>query len=274
MSTTRLPYTGRHANNTAAAHSALDLLFAVLPVFLVWDLQLSTRVKLGIACLLSLGLFACACSIKKITETARLGAATDITWEFTDLSIWNMVELNVGIICGSLPCTRPLWQRVWYGGRSLVTSSGAGRSGTQGYGKNGSGYGRMGGTGNGDLRRSAYGEGTVKGQGQGHGRASVVGGGRDGETYMMRSGLKHAGGKGGVTTSRIRGGDDADSEENILPMHGGIMQTTEVEVKYDGSVVTDGEDDAGGERMRDREGSGSGLSADKRAVPRGWGEAR
>lgn len=236
---------------------------------------------MGIAVLLSMGLFAFACSIKKITETARLGAVKDITWEFTDLSIWNMVELNVGIICGSIPCIRPLVQRWYHGGKSMVTSSGgkgtgAGRSGYGGI--YGAGYGKMGNGAGGNSH--AYGDGSTMG-GPKNKQASIVTSGHHGdddgnESYMMRSGLKHAGkGGGGMVTSKIRGGDD-DSEENILPMHGGIVQTTEVEIRYAGSMTGgDQGDDTADHHDPQRGGrSGSGVSASEQVTPRYWGIAR
>lgn len=164
----------------------------------------------------------------------------------------------------------------------MVTSSGgkgtgAGRSGYGGA--YGAGYGKMGNAAGGNSH--AYGDGSRLG-GPKNKQASIVTSGLHGddsgtESYMMRSGLKHAGkGGGAMVTSRIRGGDD-DSEENILPMHGGIVQTTEVEIHYAGSVAGGGDqgDDNADHRDHQRGArSGSGVSTSEQVTPRYWGVAR
>jgi hypothetical protein len=179
-----------------------------------------------------------------------------------------MVEFNVGIICGSIPCIRPLFQRLFHASRTLVTSSGGAGSTSGGLGKTGgarSGYGKMG-YGEGYGHQSSY--------SNKHGRARLShlsSSGEDGNAGFALRDMKYVGGGTtgtgggkGTVTSRIRGGregDDNSSEENILPMQGSIVQTTEVEVRYDGaSTVGDG-----------RSGSVSGISSNGR---QGWGEAR
>ena len=86
----------------------------MLPVFLVWHLQLPSRTKFGLSALLSVGLFAGICSMIKISKTADLGKTDDIIWAFTDLSICNVTELNVGVILGSIPPMRPLFRQVYH----------------------------------------------------------------------------------------------------------------------------------------------------------------
>src|SRR6186713_1288208 len=95
-------------------HAVLDVVYVILPIFLVWNLQLPSRTKFGLSALLSVGLFAGICSMIKISKTADLSKTDDITWAFTDLSIWNVTELNVGIIVGSIPPMRPLFRQVYH----------------------------------------------------------------------------------------------------------------------------------------------------------------
>ena len=90
------------------AHSLLDVTYVVLPLIFVWNLRLPSSDKIALTLLLGLGLFAAVCSMIKISKTSQLGKTQDITWEFTDLSIWNVVELNVGIVVGSVPPMRQL----------------------------------------------------------------------------------------------------------------------------------------------------------------------
>ncbi|PVH67739.1 hypothetical protein DL98DRAFT_637722 [Cadophora sp. DSE1049] len=115
--TSRLP-TAKCINNPDSvshlvSHSVLDVTYVILPMLLIWNLRVPARAKAGLCILLSLGLFAAVCSMIKISKTAQLGKTDDITWEFTDLSIWNVAELNVGIIVGSIPPMRPLLSCVY-----------------------------------------------------------------------------------------------------------------------------------------------------------------
>lgn len=48
-----------------AINIATDLLFAILPIPMIWKLQLNTRTKIGLASVLSLGFFAAATAIYK-----------------------------------------------------------------------------------------------------------------------------------------------------------------------------------------------------------------
>lgn len=96
----------------------------------MWNLRLPTGDKIGLTFLLSLGLFAAVCSMIKISKTNQLGKTNDITWEFTDLSLWNMVELNVGIIVGSIPPMRPLLSRIYHRTTDTLGFSSERRTGT------------------------------------------------------------------------------------------------------------------------------------------------
>lgn len=110
------------------SHSLLDVTYVVLPLIFVWNLQLPFNTKIAITILLSLGLFAAVCSMIKISKTSQLGKTSDITWEFTDLSIWNVVELNVGIVVGSVPPMRPLLKLVYHNASDALGISSGSRS--------------------------------------------------------------------------------------------------------------------------------------------------
>ncbi|RDW58690.1 hypothetical protein BP6252_13166 [Coleophoma cylindrospora] len=85
-----------------------DVIFACLPIPIVWNLQLNTRTRVTLVGVLSLGFFACACAIVKTVLQFHFYSNTDFT--FTDsYFIWNNIELSVGIIGASLPALRPLF---------------------------------------------------------------------------------------------------------------------------------------------------------------------
>lgn len=100
---------------------ATDVLFALLPVPVVWKLQANLRTKVTLCFVLSLGLFACAASIVKTVKQAH--ALEDPDWTFRDsFFMWNNIEFTVGILAASLPALRPLFAKV-LGVTSLLTSN-------------------------------------------------------------------------------------------------------------------------------------------------------
>ena len=75
---------------STAVNIATDLLFAILPIPLVWKLQLTTRTKVGLVCILSLGFFAAATAIYKTPMQYHFFEVKDFTgqgsWYCTSLS--------------------------------------------------------------------------------------------------------------------------------------------------------------------------------------------
>ena len=109
---------------------ATDVLFALLPVPIVWSLQTNLRTKLTLVFILSLGLFACVASIIKTVAQAHVLGDPD--WTFHDtFFMWNNIEFNIGILAASLPSLRPLFAKIL--GVTQRFTSGGSRS-RQNYG--------------------------------------------------------------------------------------------------------------------------------------------
>ncbi|KAJ5502236.1 hypothetical protein N7463_005110 [Penicillium fimorum] len=100
-----------------------DLIFAVLPVFMLRHLQVNRRVKASLVCILGLGIFACAAAFVKLSILPSYGRTGDFLWDYTNLTIWVVTECNTGIIAGSLPTLKPLFKRVLgtYGSHTKTT---------------------------------------------------------------------------------------------------------------------------------------------------------
>ncbi|KAE8146930.1 hypothetical protein BDV25DRAFT_143227 [Aspergillus avenaceus] len=97
-----------------------DLIFAILPASMLRHLQVNRRVKASLICILGLGIFACAAAFVKVSVLPNYGRTGDFLWDYSTLTIWVVVECNMGIIAGSLPTLKPLFKQVLgsYGSRS------------------------------------------------------------------------------------------------------------------------------------------------------------
>jgi len=74
-------------------------------------------------------------SIIRLQYIVHLGSSTNPTYDQTDVSIWSTVEINIGIICASMPALRVLLVRIFpaLGGSSYNSSK---------YNNYGENYGR------------------------------------------------------------------------------------------------------------------------------------
>lgn len=109
----------------------LDLLFLLLPVPMIWRLQVSKRIKVSLTGIFFLGgLYAdpqyspcttnslakndsvCATSVIRIHQIfATNWSFTDITWDSFGVNVWSTVESCCAIIGACLPTMRPLITR-------------------------------------------------------------------------------------------------------------------------------------------------------------------
>jgi len=112
----------------AAVAIFTDVLFAIIiPVTLLWNVQMHRRTKIGVLATLGFGIFACAACSVRITFISSYGKAGDFLWDSTYLTIWNVVECCVGITAANMPCLKPLFRSAFgstHGGSSDQSQSG------------------------------------------------------------------------------------------------------------------------------------------------------
>ena len=91
----------------------IDLALALLPITIIWDLQLDWHKKLGLSIMMGLGVFAFICAVIKTSKLPELNARADITFITVSLWIWTANETNVIILAASIPTLRPLYLTVF-----------------------------------------------------------------------------------------------------------------------------------------------------------------
>ena len=119
-----------------------DFTFAILPIFLVWNLNMSFKTRillipiLGMACVASIAVL---CRMAYVMDFKN----PDFLWATLDIAIWSDTEQGLAITAGSLATLRPLYRNLaahlgisttgqdesgkntpqWYGGPSTVKES-------------------------------------------------------------------------------------------------------------------------------------------------------
>ncbi|KAF2691728.1 hypothetical protein K458DRAFT_286821 [Lentithecium fluviatile CBS 122367] len=104
-----------------------DVLFAiVIPIPMLWHVQMNRRQKSSVIGILALGIFATAAALVKVGYLPNYGKTGDWLWDSRNITIWTIMECNVGIIAGNLPCLKPIFRSVLgstYGRGSRKTNS-------------------------------------------------------------------------------------------------------------------------------------------------------
>lgn len=97
---------------------------------------MSLRKKLSLLLILGMGVAASTAGIMRAVHLGAYGTRGDFLWDSRDITVWYVVETQVGVVAGNLPCVKPLLvvARCWKGGSSDASGgggagAGAGRGG-------------------------------------------------------------------------------------------------------------------------------------------------
>ncbi|KAK3201487.1 hypothetical protein GRF29_185g1119024 [Pseudopithomyces chartarum] len=97
-------------NNLAFAHAGIgivmDFVTLALPITQIWNLHMSTKKKLGVLLMFSVGAFVTIISILRLRSLVHFAKTQNMTWDYLEASLWSLLEVQVGIICACLPSIR------------------------------------------------------------------------------------------------------------------------------------------------------------------------
>ncbi|KAM0429752.1 hypothetical protein ACHAPT_006358 [Fusarium lateritium] len=97
----------------ASISIALDIWMLAIPMWYLRNLKLHWKKKIGVAAMFIVGTFVTIVSIIRLQYLVDLDSSQNPTYDQTDVSIWSTVEINVGIICASMPALRILLVRLF-----------------------------------------------------------------------------------------------------------------------------------------------------------------
>lgn len=80
-------------------------------------LNMKRKEKITIACGLSLGVFAGACSIFRTVELQSLSSMENYVYDTASMLLWSSSEVCLTIVCACIPVLRPLYVKIVYGTR-------------------------------------------------------------------------------------------------------------------------------------------------------------
>ncbi|KAL4936975.1 hypothetical protein BDV06DRAFT_232898 [Aspergillus oleicola] len=99
----------KYAYFQGSASAFTDFLLAMYPLFTIKNLQMATKVKVGLGVVLSLGIIAMIAAIIKTAHLPALTLYKDYTWDTVDLTIWVLLEEYIIILAACIPSLTPLF---------------------------------------------------------------------------------------------------------------------------------------------------------------------
>ncbi|KAH7128816.1 hypothetical protein B0J11DRAFT_578987 [Dendryphion nanum] len=99
------------AYQSAAVTTLTDCIFAILPIFILWNASMDRRSKISVGLILSLAALGCICSMIRFQYVDGLTQIEDFFWNAVNIGIWSTIEPGAGIIAGCLATLRPFLKR-------------------------------------------------------------------------------------------------------------------------------------------------------------------
>jgi hypothetical protein len=105
-----------------------DLIIAALPVRFIWSLQIEKRQKIALVGVLTIGWFVCVISIIRLyILVVFFEHQDDPAYYGAPNAYWSSIEMNLAIVCASLPALKPLIVKI-IPGFSSSHASGSGET--------------------------------------------------------------------------------------------------------------------------------------------------
>ncbi|KAH6646252.1 hypothetical protein BKA67DRAFT_583665 [Truncatella angustata] len=85
-----------------------DWAFGILPMFIVWSLNMKKRSRIIVMCILGFAAIGSTATIVRLFYIPDMLNGQDFLWATTNFAIWSTVEPGVGIIATSIATLRPV----------------------------------------------------------------------------------------------------------------------------------------------------------------------
>ncbi|KAF5853267.1 hypothetical protein GGP41_001836 [Bipolaris sorokiniana] len=92
----------------AAINAAADWILGLLPFWMVWGLNMKTKTKIVVACILAFAAIGSTGTVVRMGYIHTLYDGPDFLYATTDVAIWSTVEPGIGIVASSIATYRPL----------------------------------------------------------------------------------------------------------------------------------------------------------------------
>ncbi|OJD30262.1 fad binding domain-containing protein [Diplodia corticola] len=85
---------------------------ALMPVFIVWDVQMHWKVKVSVCLVLGLGVLSSVATLVRLKAIPAYGNRDDFLYGMADIVVWSETEIGLAIIAGSIAALKPLLAKI------------------------------------------------------------------------------------------------------------------------------------------------------------------
>ncbi|OCL04652.1 hypothetical protein AOQ84DRAFT_415628 [Glonium stellatum] len=96
---------------TSAFNIITDIWIIGLPVKTLLKIQRPRREKIALFVVFGMGIFSCIASIVRLQSIRTYTLSADPFYDSVQINLWSIIEVNIGIICASIPALKPLISR-------------------------------------------------------------------------------------------------------------------------------------------------------------------
>ncbi|KAF4972287.1 hypothetical protein FSARC_1123 [Fusarium sarcochroum] len=97
---------------TAAVNIISDVILFILPLPMVFKLQMPFKQKIGLMCIFTIGSLTVVTSIVRVVLLPAMLDSSDVSWAVAYPSVWIIVEANLIITCATMPTLRKFFKHV------------------------------------------------------------------------------------------------------------------------------------------------------------------
>ncbi|KAJ5102120.1 hypothetical protein NUU61_004342 [Penicillium alfredii] len=110
----------------AIVNIVTDIAVWLLPIPMIWDVQLRVGQKIALSLIFLLGLFDCAAAFTRLMTSMLVLGEYDVMWVYSRAILWSIIEISIGILCTCLPTMRVVFASLFSKkiARALGLSSG------------------------------------------------------------------------------------------------------------------------------------------------------
>ncbi|KAH6613064.1 hypothetical protein C7974DRAFT_476163 [Boeremia exigua] len=93
-------------------NAIMDVFCAIMPYFIIRSLNIPWKDKRNLVILMGGSILGTFATVMKIVAMGSISNVADMTYSWSEITIWYLTENNVLIIAGSFPALRPFWRIV------------------------------------------------------------------------------------------------------------------------------------------------------------------
>ena len=115
---------------SAGLNIFLDIIVVILPMPMLWNMNLNPRKKFLVMLMFGVGFFVTFVSILRLRLLVKFGDSKNISYDYKQIGYWTVIEIDTALVCACMPGIRNLIRRAFPRAMGQSTHDPSGLGGT------------------------------------------------------------------------------------------------------------------------------------------------